>query len=448
MKPYRVYVIRFKDCRNLVMRYQDPVTGKYERSTVYRDPQTSIETPTGDDLNEAKKLAARWEADLNAGRDLVTGRMSWQQFRLRYEDEVVGSLADRTAKKISTVLNAVEKALPKVAKGYVSDLTSEAVSRFQAELRDGERSENTIAGYLAHLRAALSWAADQGVIFSVPKIRKPRRVKKGGGGHKGKGRPITEEEFQRLLEKIPAALAKWRELKRVAARMTSRRKGKAEHKTKTDLTPVEVSPAAVASWEHYLRGLWLSGLRLTESLEVYWNRPDRLCIDLTGRRPRLAIPAELEKGNRDRLLPITPDFAEFLLATDPADRRGPVFRPLMPSGNRANSDRAGRMVCLLGELAGVKVHTHPKTGKVKFASAHDLRRSFGTRWARRVPTAVLMRLMRHESIQTTNAYYVDLNADEIAEDLYRDFGQEGSVFGIVGPAGADLGARGDDATLC
>ena len=48
--------------------------------------------------------------------------------------------------------------------------------------------------------------------------------------------------------------------------------------------------------------------------------------------------------------------------------------------------------------------------------------------------------MRHESIQTTNAYYVDLNADEIAEDLYRNFGQEGSVLGIVGPAGADLGA--------
>ena len=131
-------------------------------------------------------------------QDPVTGK---------YEDEVVGSLADRTAKKISTVLNAVKKALPKVAKGYVSDLTSEAISRFQVELRDGKRSENTIAGYLAHLRAALSWAADQGIIFSVPKIRKPRRVKKGGGGHKGKGRPITKEEFQRLLEKIPAAHA-------------------------------------------------------------------------------------------------------------------------------------------------------------------------------------------------------------------------------------------------
>ena len=183
---------------------------------------------------------------------------------------------------------------------------------------------------------------------------------------------------------------------------------------------------------------------LKESLDLYWDRHDRLHIDLTGKRPRLSIPAELEKGNRDRLLPITPDFAAHLLATEDAARRGPVFRPFMPSGNRANADQAGRMISLMGELAGVKVHTHAKTGKVKFASAHDLRRSFGTRWARRVPTAVLMRLMRHESIQTTNAYYVDLNADEVAEDLYRSFGGVGSVFGSVAPADGENEGEGDE----
>ncbi len=101
------------------------------------------------------------------------------------------------------------------------------------------------------------------------------------------------------------------------------------------------------------------------------------------RRSRLRfvrlVPAELEKGNRDRVLPITPDFAEFLLATPADQRRGPVFRPLMPSGNRANAKDAGRMIAMIGELARVVVHTNPKTGTVKYASAHDLRRSFGTR---------------------------------------------------------------------
>jgi integrase len=95
----------------------------------------------------------------------------------------------------------------------------------------------------------------------------------------------------------------------------------------------------------------------------------------------------------------------------------------------------------------VKVHTHAKTGKVKFASAHDLRRSFGTRWARLVPTAVLMQLMRHESIQTTNADYVDLDADEIAEDLYRVSGQAGTVSGTVTPAMEDSSGGANDVTL-
>jgi integrase len=320
-----------------------------------------------------------------------------------------------------------------VANGRLTDLTPEALSRVQAALRDGRRSEDTIKGYLNHLRAALGWAVGQEMIFKMPAIKKVQRAKKGGGGHKGKGRAITTEEFERMLAAVPTALGEWRKLKRRAARKTARKKGLKEHKTRTDLTPVEVNPAAVESWRHYLTGLWLSGLRLTESLEVFWSRSDRLCIDLTGKRPMLRIPAELEKGHRDRILPITPDFAECLLATPEDQRRGPVFRPIMPSGSRAKAQEGGRMVALIGELARVVVHTNAKTGKVKYASAHDLRRSFGTRWAKRVKTPILMRLMRHENIQTTMAYYVDLDATELAEELWG----VGSVLGIVSASGPE-----------
>ena len=37
----------------------------------------------------------------------------------------------------------------------------------------------------------------------------------------------------------------------------------------------------------------------------------------------------------------------------------------------------------------------------KTASAHDLRRAFGERWAARLMPAQLMELMRHETIETT-----------------------------------------------
>jgi integrase len=76
-------------------------------------------------------------------------------------------------------------------------------------------------------------------------------------------------------------------------------------------------------------------------------------------------------------------------------------------------------------------------GKVNFASLHDLRRTFGSRWAKLVKPAVLMRLMRHENIQTTMAYYVDLDCDEIAEDLW----QSSAVSVPLAPAGEGCGGR-------
>jgi integrase len=281
------------------------------------------------------------------------------------------------------------------------------------------------------------------MISKVPTIKKPQRAKKGGRGRKAKGRPISGEEFERLLDRIPAALAEWPKRKRATSRATSRRRGKPERKTTRDAIPVEIAPVMVESWRHYLRGLWLSGLRLTESLELFWDRADRLYVDLAGRRPMLIIPGELEKAGTYRRIPITPDFHRYLLATDEVDRHGPIFRPLMPSGARADATRAGKMISLIGELSRVVVNTDPKTGKVKFASAHDLRRSFGTRWAKLVMPAVLQMLMRHSTIATTMAFYVDLDGDEIAEDLWR----ASTVFSTVTAPAPQHDGRGGDVTV-
>ena len=272
-------------------------------------------------------------------------------------------LAKETAVKVATVCNLLERILPKVAVGKLVDLNDDAISRFQAALRDGGRAESTIASYLGHLRAMLAWGHDLGMLPIMPKIRRPKRAQKGSKGRKSKGRPITAEELDRMMGKIPAALAEWRKRQREAVRKTRRNKGASPHKAAAEVAPMEVSPAAVESWRHFLNGLWLSGLRRGESLSLVWDRrPDRPCIDMDGRRPMLRIPAACEKGNRERVLPITPDFAEFITRTSEADRHGPAFRPLMPSGNPATAEQAGRMVALIGELARVVVHTDPKTG--------------------------------------------------------------------------------------
>jgi integrase len=219
-----------------------------------------------------------------------------------------------------------------------------------------------------------------------------------------KGRPITREEFERMLGKIQKAIF-------------------ADVDTAEQPKPDAAAhqAAVVASWHFYLEGLWASGLRLAESLEVCWDRDDKLCVDLGGKRPVLRILAELEKGHRDRMLPISPEFAEFLLRTPAAERTGYVFKPLARrvKGPRLTEHRVGEIVSTIGRAAGVKVNTDPKTGKVKFASAHDLRRSFGERWASRVMPQVLMELMRHESIETTMKFYVGRNAQATADVLWQ-----------------------------
>ena len=159
---------------------------------------------------------------------------------------------------------------------------------------------------------------------------------------------------------------------------------------------------------------------LFRSLELWWDRDDRLSIDETGKRPMLRIAAESEKGFQDRLLPLTPEFAEFLDAVPDDDRTGRVFDGLADRVHapRLRTDTVSGIISDFGKAANVKVHTDPRTGKVKFASAHDLRRSFGERWAMRIMPQVLQQLMRHESIETTLRFYVGRNAQTAAEAVW------------------------------
>jgi integrase len=188
-----------------------------------------------------------------------------------------------------------------------------------------------------------------------------------------RGRPITGEEFDRMIVAVPLVRKK-----------------------------------EPGKWVLLLRGLWLSGLRLGESLALSWDDDADLTIRLGGKYPKMRIWAEGEKGRQDRLLPLTPDFAEMLYAVPEDDRHGLVF------GITTGIKRVSRCISAIGARAGVVVNK----AEGKFASAHDLRRSFGTRWAMRVKPATLRVLMRHKTIETTMAYYVELDADDIAAEIW------------------------------
>jgi len=385
-------------------------TFKPSRSPFYKawwiDPETgqrrekSTKTKSGRD---AERFAARLEKELRDGTYADPSRVTWEVFRDRYECEVLAGLADTTADKASTVFNAVEDI---IGPRLLRQVDANAISKLVKALRDRPRSESTISGYLSHLRAALAWGVSMKLLPVLPTITMPKRAKRS---KMMRGRPITGEEFERMLAAVPKALA-----------------GGQNTKRKNRYTPT-ISDATVESWRHLLRGLWWSGLRLTEALALTWDDDRLLRVDRSGRYAMLRIPAELEKGHKDRLLPISPEFAEFLDATPVDEQTGFVFAPLPVRPERITrpkEQQVGRMFTRFGRLAAVKVDDKGD-GKVKWASAHDLRRSFGERWAVRVMPQVLMELMRHEAIETTLKYYVGRNAETTAAALYAAVAGDG-----------------------
>jgi len=69
-------------------------------------------------------------------------------------------------------------------------------------------------------------------------------------------------------------------------------------------------------------------------------------------------------------------------------------KPLEPS-----TWLASRTIAVIGQKAGIVVDTRQKGEETvrKFASAHDLRRAFGQRWAGKVMPTVLIPLAGQES---------------------------------------------------
>ena len=76
------------------------------------------------------------------------------------------------------------------------------------------------------------------------------------------------------------------------------------------------------------------------------------------------------------------------------------------------------------------------------AGAHDLRRSFCSRWAKKVMPAVLQRLAGHSNIGTTMGFHVFLDVDEIGADLWANHDNKPPA----GNTSTKLGAKGEGAS--
>ena len=132
----------------------------------------------------------------------------------------------------------------------------------------------------------------------------------------------------------------------------------------------------VAQWQRFLLGLWPSGFRLNEAVALSWD-PDADVYAFIGAkgRPMVHFRAAGQKARRDEIWPCPPEFAEMLLAVPETERTGFVLKLVGPHNSK--------------------------------------------------------RLMRHKEIQTTMRYYVDAEAGDIADELYRAAQSVGAKVGAT-----------------
>lgn len=356
----RVHVRKRPDRPYFQLAYTCPITGRVKTKSA----GTS-------DKKEAERAAAKWELEIQEGAG--SGGCPWDIFRHRFEVE---HLADAPPHTRTTYLNALNHFEREI--GHVRDIgkiDASVISRFSASLAKSDLSSVTVAKILRHLRGALNWAYEIGLSTYKPRVRIPKSSRR----KMSRGRPLTAAEVQRMIDAVDSVIA----------------------------------PSLADEWKSLIECLNLSGLRISEAITLSWDSPP-VQLDFDGRRPKIRWHAEGQKNRLDALTPITPDFYNWL--QERKAKVGPVFqlKTMHPLKGEVLSSLGTvvKKVSAIGRESGVLV------SKSKHATAHDLRRTFGSRWALKVHPIVLKTMMRHSTIETTMKYYIEIDSDKVADTLW------------------------------
>lgn len=301
--------------------------------------------------------------------------MTWDQFKavLFREYAVFPRMSHTSVRKFKTAIAHIDRILQPIE---LSDITIRSGSTYVAALRESGKSVATMKTYLTVLQTAMGWAYEQG--YRTDNLSYKDRSLKQCSNRLRRGRAISEAEMASLVG----------------------------------------LSAGEPAWQWLVVGLYLSGLRISEAVKLTWDRTSAFSVDMTREFPAFLIQQGGDKAGIERVCPMAPDFAEALKAIPLSQRHGYVFSATR-SDEYAQHKIAGYM-----RSANLTVTRHPK---VKFCTAHDLRRSFGTRWAMKVSAPVLREMMRHSSLKVTEQYYIDLRCDEVSRYLWTLWVKESPV---------------------
>lgn len=297
-------------------------------------------------------------------------KLNWYETVRKYEEQHLAQLGKESKKKHKGLIKRIIEFQNKPFK-TADEMDTQFIASFTQWLLLS-KGQTTVASYLRCLIQMTRWMHRNQLIENLPAF--PRHARWAASG-KPKGRAISEDEFERLLEAI-----RWL-----------------------------VLPCEVEKWELFLRGLWWGGLRMSEAFLLNWKRGSAIEARISEQDgDTLKFRGHAQKNGKNQTIPMAPEFADLIRDMAPnGNYHKLVLRPSMDVGLKWIETR----INLAGRRAGIKVADN------KWATAHDLRRSFGTRWAKKLMPADLQAMMRHANISTTMTYYVDIEAGNLSKRL-------------------------------
>ena len=351
------------------------------------------------------------------------------------------------------------------------------------ECRFDSRSPNTVNSMTASVMAFVRFCAKREWIDRVPDIERL------SVDDVMKGRPISGEEFDRMLS------------------VTHKVVGKKE----------------AEAWQLALRVVWLSGFRVGDLMDFHWEderhiRP--VWPVQPGVFPTITVPSS-QKNGKVQEIPMLRELDEFLSKVPDDQRTGWIVDPpplhcqvkgeaiwfqpcrddlrawakrysnleiaaacgvtettvrnwlkrskirrsrefkvstgsipaeaiaeardrsergtgsvVTPRSQRLTKERVGRIIALIGEEAGVVVRTEDErtSTRVKYASAHDIRRGCAQRLINAgVSAETLKVVMRHADFATTEKYYgATRSAQAAASEVRQKMTTEAPTDALVG----------------
>jgi integrase len=338
------------------------------------------------------------------------------------------------------------------------------------ECRYDVRSPNTVNSMMGAVMAFVRFCSKHDWIDKVPDVPKLEV------DDVMKGRPITTEEFERMLA----------------------------------VTPTVVGKSSAASWQFALSVLWESAFRIGDLMDFSWDDERHIhpvWPSRKGHHPTLVIPSTQKNGQLQEI-PMLPGLQTILDSVPTHQRTGwvvnpqpmeyeinggtPWFRPTksdlqmlvkrfsnsaiarlcgvsettirnwveaegirrapgqpassvgdVPSqeatglqersllrstrsaqwqGIRLTKERTSRVISMIGQDAGIVVRKADESARVreKFASAHDLRRGCARRLINSgVSAETLKVVMRHKDFATTEKHYGAFRSAQAAADEVR-----------------------------